>query len=92
MQFKTIEEAITRANSSQYGLAAGVCSTNIATAMGIAKRLEAGSVSINSNDDADAATPFGGYKESGWGREKGEYALENFTEVKMIQFPLNEYW
>ena len=68
-----------------------MCSTNIATAMGIAKRLKAGTVWINMYDDFDAAIPFGGYKESGWGREKGEYAFENFTEVKMIQFPVNNY-
>ena len=59
--------------------------------MGIAKRLKAGTVWINMYDDFDAAIPFGGYKESGWGREKGEYAFENFTEVKMIQFPVNNY-
>jgi|EP01083_Nonionella_stella_P000211 aldehyde dehydrogenase (NAD+) len=91
MKFDTIEEAIIRANSSHYGLAAGVCSTNIATAMGIARRLKAGTVWINMYDDFDAAIPFGGYKQSGWGREKGEYALENFTEVKLIQFPINNY-
>ena len=90
-QFDTVEEAIHRANTSHYGLAAGVCSQNIATAMGIAKRLKAGTVWVNMYDDFDAALPFGGYKESGWGREKGEYALENFTEVKMIQFPINNF-
>ena len=44
-----------------------------------------------SSDDFDAAIPFGGYKKSGWGRDKGEYALENYTEVKLIQFPINKY-
>lgn len=91
MKFDTIEEAILRANNTNYGLAAGVCSTNIAKALGIAKRLRAGTIWINMYDNFDAAIPFGGYKESGWGREKGEYALENFTEVKMIQFPVNNY-
>jgi len=91
MKFKTIEEAIQRANSLEYGLAAGVCSTNIAKAMGIARRLQNGTVWINMYDDFDAASPFGGYKASGWGREKSEYALENFTEVKTIHFPITNY-
>jgi len=91
MKFDTIEEVIERANDTSYGLAAGVCSSDIAKAMGIAKRLKAGTVWINQYDDFDAAIPFGGYKESGWGRDKGEYALENFMEVKTINFPVNNY-
>jgi len=91
MKFNTIEEAIERANNTSYGLAAGVCSINLAKAMGIAKRLQAGTVWINQYDDFDAALPFGGYRESGWGRDKGEYALENYMEVKTINFPVNNY-
>lgn len=91
MKFNTIEEAIERANNTSYGLAAGVCSVNMSKAMGIAKRLKAGTVWINQYDDFDAAVPFGGYKESGWGRDKGEYALENYMEVKTISFPVNNY-
>merc|ERR1711979_131352 len=90
MKFKTIEEAVERANNTVYGLAAGVCSRDIGKAMGIAKQLKAGTVWINCWDQFDDATPFGGYKTSGWGREKSEYALENFTEVKCIQFPIND--
>jgi len=90
MKFKTVEEAIERANNTVYGLAAGVCSRDIGKAMGIAKQLKAGTVWINCWDQFDDATPFGGYKTSGWGREKSEYALENFTEVKCIQFPIND--
>ena len=60
--------------------------------MGIAKRLQAGTVWINQYDDFDTSLPFGGYKESGWGRDKGEYALENYMEVKTINFPINKYW
>jgi len=91
MKFKTIEEAILRANSTHYGLAAGVMSTDIAKAVGIARKLDAGTVWVNMYDDFDAAIPFGGYKESGWGREKGEYALENYTNVKVIEFPITKY-
>ncbi|CAD7962752.1 unnamed protein product [Amoebophrya sp. A120] len=87
-KYSSIEDAVTRANRTHYGLAAGVCCTDIGKAMGIARRLEAGTVWINCYDNFDAAVPFGGYKESGWGREKSEYALENFTEVKCIMFPM----
>merc|ERR1712087_19666 len=90
LKFHTVDEAVRRANDTEYGLAAGVCSRDIGNAMGIAKRLKAGTVWINCWDQFDDATPFGGYKTSGWGREKSEYALENFTEVKCIQFPIND--
>jgi len=90
MQFSTIDEAVERANNTVFGLAAGVMSRDIGRAMSIAKRLQAGSVWINTWNQFDDAVPFGGYKTSGWGREKSEYALENFTEVKCIQFPLDE--
>lgn len=91
LKFDTIQEAIKRANTTSYGLAAGVCSQDIAKAMGIAKRLQAGTVWVNLYDDFDAALPFGGYKESGWGRDKSEYALENYMEVKTVQFPIINY-
>lgn len=91
LKFDTIEEAIERANATSFGLAAGVCSQNIARAMGIARRLQAGTVWINTYDDFDAALPFGGYKESGWGRDKSEYALENYMEIKTVQFPIHKY-
>ena len=87
----TIPEAIERANATSYGLAAGIVSENIGKAMGIAKRLRAGSVWINYYDDFDAALPFGGYKESGWGRDKSEYALENYMEIKTLSFPIDQY-
>ena len=88
MKYKTIEEAVERANATNYGLAAGICGKDIGKVMGIAKRLNAGTVWINCYDDFDAAIPFGGFKASGYGREKSEYALKNFTEVKCIQFPI----
>jgi len=91
LKFDTIQEAIERANATKYGLGAGVCSTNLGKAMGIARRLKAGTVWINQYDDFDTAMPFGGYKESGWGRDKGEYALQNYMEVKVINFPVNIY-
>lgn len=90
LKFSDIDDAIERANNTPYGLAAGVCSRDIGRAMGIAKRLKAGTVWINTWNQFDDATPFGGYKTSGWGRDRSEYALENFTEVKCIQFPVND--
>lgn len=88
-KFKTTEEAVRRANDSKYGLAAGVCSRDIGTALSIAADLDAGTVWVNNYDNFDMACPFGGTKESGWGREKGEYALENYTTVKCVMAPLD---
>lgn len=89
MTFKTLEEAITRSNKTHYGLAAGICTRDTGTALKAARDLEAGTVWINCYDNFDLAAPFGGFKESGWGREKGEYALENFTEVKCVMMPMD---
>lgn len=89
MKFKTLEEAVNRANDTHYGLAAGICSRDIGTALKIAHKLDAGTVWINCYDNFDMACPFGGFKESGWGREKGEYALENYTEVKCVMMPMD---
>ncbi|KAL3311227.1 Aldehyde dehydrogenase, mitochondrial [Cichlidogyrus casuarinus] len=83
-KFSSIEEVLKRANDSDYGLAAAVCTQNIDTAMTCAQGLRAGSVWINCYDVFDAAAPFGGYKTSGIGRELGEYGLHNYTEVKTI--------
>jgi len=89
LRFKTLEEAIERANTTHYGLAAGICTRDVGTALAAAKKLEAGTVWINCYDNFDLAAPFGGFKESGWGREKGEYALENYTEVKCVMMPMD---
>merc|ERR1719440_2251789 len=89
MKFKTLEEAITRSNDTHYGLATGICTRDTGTALKAASDLQAGTVWINCYDNFDMAAPFGGYKESGWGREKGEYALENFTQVKCVMMPMN---
>jgi aldehyde dehydrogenase (NAD+) len=89
LTFKTLEEAIERANKTHFGLAAGICTRDIGTALAAAAELEAGTVWINCYDNFDMAAPFGGYKSSGWGREKGEYALENYTEVKCVMMPMD---
>ena len=88
MKFTTDEEVVARANNTIYGLAAGVVSNNIGRALGVANQLRAGSVWINCYDNFDAAAPFGGYKESGHGRDKGEDALANWVETKCVMIPL----
>jgi len=89
LKFKTLAEAVERANNTCYGLAAGICTRDIGTALATAKDLEAGTVWINCYDNFDMACPFGGFKTSGWGREKGEYALENYTQVKAVMVPMD---
>lgn len=91
MSFKTIDEVVERANATPYGLAAGVMSRDMGKAMHLAKQLRAGTVWVNCYDNFDNAVPFGGYKESGWGREKGEAALDSYLEHKVIQFPTNDF-
>ncbi|MGG1659953.1 aldehyde dehydrogenase family protein [Brevibacillus sp. NRS-1366] len=84
LPFDTVEEVIERANNTPYGLAAGVWTENVKTAHQVANRLKAGTVWINDYNLEDPAAPFGGYKQSGIGREMGSYALDNYTEVKSI--------
>merc|ERR1712189_158337 len=83
------EEVIERANRTHYGLAAGVPTKDIDKAMTIANSVQAGSVWINGYDHVMAQTPFGGFKQSGQGRELGEYALHEYTEVKTVTIKLN---
>ncbi|XP_021726995.1 aldehyde dehydrogenase family 2 member B7, mitochondrial-like isoform X2 [Chenopodium quinoa] len=93
LKFKSIEEVIRRANASEYGLAAGVFTQNLDTANTISRALRAGTVWINCYDIFDAGIPFGGYKMSGIGREKGIYSLQNYLQVKAVVTALkNPAW
>ncbi len=84
LDFEDVEEAIERANDSMYGLAAAVWTRDIKKAHYVASRLKAGTVWINTYNLYDAASPFGGYKASGYGRDLGRHALEGYTQVKSV--------
>jgi len=84
MPFTDPEELMPRANDNIYGLAAGVWTNDISKAHRTAELIKAGTVWINCYNIFDAALPFGGYKQSGWGREMGHEVLENYTEVKSV--------
>jgi aldehyde dehydrogenase (NAD+) len=84
LKFKDINEVIERGNRTFYGLAAAVWTRDIKKAFKLSNSLRAGTVWVNCYDVFDAAAPFGGFKMSGIGRELGEYALQNYTEVKTV--------
>ncbi|CAM3957578.1 NAD-dependent succinate-semialdehyde dehydrogenase [Saccharibacillus endophyticus] len=86
--FRTIDEAIERANGSPYGLAAYVFTEQISEAVQIAERLEFGIIGLNDPLPSTAQAPFGGFKESGVGREGGRYGIEEYLEVKYISLGL----
>lgn len=80
--FKDMEEAISIANDTPYGLAAGIWTTNLSKAHKMAKAVRAGSVWVNQWDGGDMTAPFGGFKQSGNGRDKSLHAFNKYTEVK----------
>ena len=82
IKFTTAEDAIKKAHKTVYGLAAGVFSENISQALMVANALRAGTVWVNCYDAGSCATPFGGFKQSGTGRELGEEGLKAYYEVK----------
>jgi aldehyde dehydrogenase (NAD+) len=89
IKFRSIDEVIERANTTDYGLAAAVWTRDIGKAHAIADRVRAGTVWVNCYDVFDAAAPFGGFKRSGIGRELGEKALDNYTELKTVTIALD---
>ncbi len=90
LTFREEEEAVALANASRYGLAAGVWTNDVKRAHRMAKRLEAGTVWINTYRALTYASPFGGYKQSGYGREMGLEAVREFTQVKSVWVDLAE--
>ncbi|TYB42446.1 aldehyde dehydrogenase family protein [Actinomadura chibensis] len=82
LPFRTEDEAVEIANGTGYGLAAGVYTRDIGRALGMSRRLEAGQVFVNEYQAGGVETPFGGYKRSGWGREKGLAAIDHYSQLK----------
>jgi phenylacetaldehyde dehydrogenase len=82
--FSDLDEIAAAANDTDYGLGAGIWTRDISKAHALAKKIRAGTVWINCYNVFDAALPFGGYKQSGWGREMGHEVLEAYTEVKAV--------
>ncbi len=89
-KFKTEEDAIRLGNTTTYGLAAGVHTTNLNTAIRVSNALRAGTVWVNNYNMLNQQIPFGGYKESGIGREMGEAALANYTNTKSVVIRLGD--
>jgi phenylacetaldehyde dehydrogenase len=86
--FSDVDDLVAKANNTEYGLAAGVWTRDITKAHRIASKLRAGTVWINCYNVFDPAMPFGGYKQSGWGREMGHEVLNLYTEVKSVCLPI----
>ncbi|MGC2661950.1 MAG: aldehyde dehydrogenase family protein [Bryobacteraceae bacterium] len=88
LKFSDMDELVERANQSMYGLAAAVWTRDIGKAHHIANNVRAGTVWVNCYDVFDAAAPFGGFKQSGIGRELGEYGLQQYSEIKTVTVKL----
>lgn len=84
MSFSTHEEALEQANNTEYGLAASIWTTNISTAQTMARGIQAGMVWVNTHFELDVMSPFGGYKQSGLGRELGAESIAEFTRTKSV--------
>ncbi len=83
-----IERIVAAANATSFGLAASVWTRNLSVAHKVASRLQAGVINVHTHTSPDAALPYGGYKQSGWGRERGFDAIELYTETKSVAINL----
>ncbi|MBL8228896.1 MAG: aldehyde dehydrogenase family protein [Bryobacterales bacterium] len=90
IEFKDVEDAIAQANQTVYGLAAAVWTRDVKKAHKAARAIKAGTVWVNTYNMLDTASPFGGYKMSGFGRELGAHALDLYTQVKSVWVDLND--
>ncbi len=89
-KFKTMEEAVERANDTEYGLAAAVFTKDLDRAMMVAQSLQAGNVWVNCYNSGAHQAAFGGYKNSGIGREMGEYNLHQYLEIKTVTIQISQ--
>jgi aldehyde dehydrogenase (NAD+) len=90
IKFKTEEEVIDLANDTEYGLACTVFTENLSRGIRVSNQLEAGMAWVNMNQIAEHNVPFGGFKQSGIGRELGEYALETYTQIKAVHINIGQ--
>ncbi len=88
LAFESLDEVVEPANRTMYGLAAAVWTRDVGKAVAISNRVRAGTVWVNCYDVFDTAAPFGGFKQSGIGRELGEYGLQQYAEVKTVTIAL----
>jgi len=91
IKFSSLEEAIKKSNQSPYGLAAGLITKDINKALAFANNVQAGTVWINTYHHYDSSFPFGGYKESGYGREKGLESIESYLQTKTVIVKFDDY-
>ncbi len=84
MKFSDYDEVVKEANDTEFGLAAGIVTSNIETYQKLANSISAGTIYVNCYDVFDAAAPFGGFKDSGIGRDLGESSLKNYLEEKTV--------
>ncbi|MEQ9243711.1 MAG: aldehyde dehydrogenase [Roseovarius indicus] len=90
LPFDTEEEAIAIGNDTKYGLASGIWTTDLNRAMRVSKSIMAGTVWVNTYRSVAVQAPFGGFKDSGFGRERGEYALDEFTNTKNVMIDFSD--
>ncbi len=89
LTFEDMDDLVEKANSTIYGLAAGIWTRDIGKAHTLARRIQAGTIWINAYGALSAETPFGGYKQSGFGRELGRYGIDLYTQVKSVWVALD---
>ena len=87
----TRREAVALANDTEYGLSGSIWTRDVGRALRVARAVESGNLSVNSNSSVRYSTPFGGFKRSGLGRELGPDALESFTELKNVFIPTTDW-
>jgi phenylacetaldehyde dehydrogenase len=89
LAWRDLDDLVRKANDSVYGLGAGVWTNDLTNAHALAHAVKAGTVWVNCYNLVDSSSPFGGYKESGWGREMGRYAMDLYSETKSIWINLS---